>query len=205
MSLLRAFIAIEIPPEIRQAISRQTAGLREAAGRSVRWVAVENIHLTLKFLGEVSVANLEVLAQTVQAECAQTAPFSVSVEGLGCFPNPRRPRVLWIGLTAPPALTHLQRQIEASAARLGYTPDEKPFAPHLTIGRVREQASPAELQTLRGLVENTTLPHLGDFTVREIGFYKSNLKPEGPVYTRLAIAPLTASHSSPEQRRFPRA
>lgn len=186
MSLLRAFIAIEIPLEIKQAISRQTASLRQSSGRAIRWVSMENIHLTLKFLGEVSSANLELMAQSVRAECTHSAPFSIAVEGLGCFPNVRRPRVLWIGLSAPPALIHLQHQIETSATRLGYPPDEKPFSPHLTIGRVREQASAAELQTLRLLLEQTHLPSLGTFSVDEICFYKSDLKPEGPVYTRIS-------------------
>lgn len=193
MSLLRAFIAIDIPPEIKQAISSQTASLRKESGRAARWVDAENIHLTLKFLGNVSSANLELLAQALQAECAQTAPFTVSLEGLGCFPNPRRPRVLWIGLVVPPGLTRLQRQVEASTARLGYAADDKPFSPHLTIGRAREQAAPAELQALRSLLEQTTVASLGTFNVNEVHLYKSDLKPQGPTYTRLATARLEGS------------
>lgn len=190
MSLLRAFIAIDIPPEIRQAISSQTASLRKETFHAARWVDVKNIHLTLKFLGEISGANLDLLTRTLRAECEQTAPFTVSVKGLGCFPNLRRPRVAWIGLAAPPKLNRLQRQVESAAARLGYPPDDKPFSPHLTIGRVREQASPIELQTLRSLLEQTTIPSLGAFTIEEIHLYKSDLKPEGPDYTRLATARL---------------
>lgn len=190
MSLLRAFIAIDIPPEIKQAISSQTASLRKESGRAVRWVDMKNIHLTLTFLGEVSGANLDLLTQTLRAECAQTASFTVSVEGLGCFPNPRRPRVLWIGLVAPPELSRLQRHVEASTTRLGYAPEDKPFSPHLTIGRVREQASPAELEILRSLLEQTTIASLGTFSIEEVHLYKSDLKPEGPIYTRLATARL---------------
>lgn len=190
MSLLRAFIAIDIPPEIKQVISVQTASLRKESGCTVRWVPIENMHLTLKFLGNVSSANLDLLAQAVRSECAQIAPFTVSVEQLGCFPNPRRPRVLWIGLSAPQELHRLQRQVEASTARLGYAPDHKPFSPHLTIGRVREQTTPQELQALTRLLEQTALASLGGFTVNEVHLYKSDLKPEGAVYTRLAAAPL---------------
>ena len=190
MSLLRAFIAIDIPPEIKQAISSQTASLRKESGRVVRWVNVENIHLTLKFLGEISASSLELLTQAIQSECAQTAPFTVSAENLGCFPNLRRPRVLWIGLVVPPGLNRLQRQVEASTARLGYAPEDKPFAPHLTIGRVREQAAPEEIQALRRLLEQTTIASLGTFTVKEVHLYKSDLKPDGPIYTRLASARL---------------
>lgn len=190
MSLLRAFIAIDIPPEIKQAISSQTASLRKESGRAVRWAAVENIHLTLKFLGEVFSANLELLAKAIQSECPQTAPFTIYLKSMGCFPNPRRPRVIWIGLEDSPELIRLHRQAEATAARLGYTPDDKPFAPHLTIGRVREQASPAELQALRNLLEHSSVASLGTFVVEEVHLYRSDLKPEGPIYTRLATARL---------------
>ncbi len=193
MSLLRAFIAIDIPTEIKQAISNQTASLRKESGHAARWVAIENIHLTLKFFGEISSDNQELLAQSLRADCARTAPFTVSAEKLGCFPNSRRPRVIWIGLSIPPELNRLQRQIEASAARLGYAPDDKPFSPHLTIARAREQATPAEIQVLRGLLEKTTIASLGTFTTREVHLYKSDLKPDGPVYTRLATAQLEGS------------
>lgn len=186
MSLLRTFIAIAIPPEIKQAISSQTASLQKESGRAVRWVDTKNIHLTLKFLGEISSANLELLTQALRAECTQTAPLTVSVENLGCFPNPRRPRILWIGVVIPPELTRLQRQVEAIAARLGYPPEDKPFSPHLTIGRVREQATAEEILALRNLLERTTVARLGTFTVHEVHLYKSDLKPEGPIYTRLA-------------------
>ncbi len=191
MSLLRAFIAIDIPPEIKKAISSQTAGLRRELDRTVRWVATENIHLTLKFLGEVSSTGLQLLTQVIHAECAQTAPFPISVETLGCFPNLRRPRVLWFGLAAPPELYQVQRQIENSTARLGYLSENKPFSPHLTIGRVREQTSPTEIQKLRMLLQNITVTAPGTFTVNEIHLYKSELKPEGPVYTRLSTVSFT--------------
>ena len=195
MSLLRAFIAIEIPPEIKKAISIQTASIQKDSGRIVRWVATENIHLTLKFLGEVSLANMEMLTQAIQMECEQLPSFDITVASLGCFPNPRRPRVIWIGLDIPHQLNKLQRQIDTTAARLGYSAEDKPFSPHLTIGRIREQSAPTELQTLRDLLERTTIGVLGTFTVREICLFKSDLKPGGPVYTRLLTIPL-GSHIS---------
>jgi RNA 2',3'-cyclic 3'-phosphodiesterase len=188
MSLLRAFIAIEIPPEIKKTISAQTANLQKDSASSVRWVASENIHLTFKFLGEISAANVEILAQALKTECEQCHPFEITVEELGCFPNSRRPRVLWVGLVVPQELNRLQRQIEAVTSRLGYATEEKPFSPHLTIGRVREQASSAELQALHTLLEQTRIATLGTFTVREVHLFKSDLKPSGPVYTRLSTA-----------------
>src|SRR5690349_12066884 len=138
MSLLRTFIAIEIPEEIKKEIAGQTAGLRRLVGKSVRWVTPENIHLTLKFLGEISSSNIDLLAQTLKIEAGGHAAFDITVGNVGAFPSPRRARVLWIGLDAPPALSRLQHNIEAVTARLGYPADDKPFSAHLTVGRVRE-------------------------------------------------------------------
>ncbi len=188
MSLLRAFIAIDLPLEIKKSISMQAASLKKDSGQAVRWVAAENIHLTLKFLGDISNANVDLLAQALRNECEQHPPFQVSVEKLGCFPNLRRPRVIWVGLVVPPEIIRLQRQIEAITIRLGYPAEDNPFAPHLTIGRVREQATPAEVQGLRAALETTQIGLIGTFTASAVHLFKSDLKPAGPVYTCLASA-----------------
>ncbi len=190
MSLLRTFIAIEIPPEIRRTILRQSDGLRQAAGRSVRWAALENLHLTLKFLGDTSAASVDFLTQALQAETSQRPPFEIKVGTLGAFPSLRRPRIIWIGMDAPAALSRLQGGIEAATAQLGYESDDKPFSPHLTIGRIRDPISPAELQTLRAALENTKIETLGTFTAQSVQLFKSELQPGGPIYTRLFTAHL---------------
>jgi len=190
MSLLRAFIAIEIPGEIKKEIASQTVGLRQAAGRSVRWAAPENIHLTIKFLGEISSSSIDSLTQTLKTESSQHTPFEITARNLGTFPNLNRARIIWIGLDAPPALGKLQRDIEAAAARLGYPAEDKPFSAHLTIGRVREQISPAEAQSLHSALENAQIGMLGTFTAEFVHLFRSDLKPGGPVYTRLFTAAL---------------
>ena len=190
MSLLRAFIAIEIPPEIKKAIATQTASLQKDAGRAVRWVSAENIHLTLKFLGEISPANVEILSQALQAECSQQAPFEITVSGLGCFPNSRRPRVIWIGLAVPPELSRLQSKIETNLARLGYEAEDKSFSPHVTVGRVREQVSAEELRTLQSTLTTQNIGSLGTFHAQAVYLFKSDLQNTGPVYTHLFKAQL---------------
>jgi len=190
MSLLRAFIAIEIPPEIKKAIATEIANLRDSAGRAVRWVATENVHLTLKFLGEVSPASVELLSQALQSECEQHDPFDISVGGLGSFPNSHRPRIIWIGLNIPPELNRLQHRLETATARMGYPAEDKPFSPHLTIGRVREQAAPAELNNIHSALEKTHVGSLGAFTAQAVHLFKSDLKPAGPVYTCMFSARL---------------
>ena len=190
MSLLRAFIAIEIPPEIKKAIATSIANLHNGAGRAVRWVATENIHLTLKFLGEISPASVELLSQALQAECDQHAPFDITVSGLGCFPNSHRPRIIWIGLNIPPELNRLQHRLETATARMGYAIEDKPFSPHLTIGRIREQATPVELGNIHDALEKLQVGSLGTFTVQAVHLFKSDLKPAGPEYTCLFSARL---------------
>ncbi len=190
MILLRAFIAIEIPEEIKRQIASQTAGLRQVVGRSVRWVMPENTHLTLKFLGDISSTNIDFLAQAVKTEAGQYLPFEISVDGLGAFPNVRRPRIIWIGLHAPTDLTRLQHNLETATARLGYVSDEKPFSPHLTIGRIREQLSSDDTQSLRGALENSKVGLLGNFAVKSVHLFQSELKSGGPIYTCLSTAVL---------------
>jgi 2'-5' RNA ligase len=190
MSLLRTFIAIEIPTEIRKAIARHSAGLQETIGRAVRWVMPENIHLTLKFIGDTSPASVDLLTQAMRLEAKNHTPFDMRIADLGVFPSQRHPRVLWVGLHAPPQLEHLQHGIEAAAARLGYQSEDKPFSPHLTIGRVRDQVSSAELQTIRGALDKTRIGDLGTARVFAIHLFRSDLQPGGSVYTRLFSAPL---------------
>ncbi|HEY3311968.1 MAG TPA: RNA 2',3'-cyclic phosphodiesterase [Anaerolineales bacterium] len=189
-NLLRAFIAIEIPTEIKKTISVQTANLQREAGRAVRWVTSENTHLTLKFLGELSPANMELLTQALENECSLQVPFEISVRGVGCFPNSHRPRVIWVGLNSPPDLERLQHRVEAAAARLGYAPEERPFSAHLTIGRVREQASQDEMKKIEAALAGLKIGELGRFTASTVTLFKSELQPSGPHYTPLFSAGL---------------
>lgn len=191
MGLLRAFIASEVPPALQDAIHAATEGLRVRLGAEVvRWVPQHNIHLTFKFLGDASASSLELVEGMLATEASQYAPFDVTVEGLGCYPNARRPRVLWVGLTAPPTLVSLQRELDAATARLGYSPEERGFSPHLTIGRVRQNASSADLQKIRSEVEQVKIGQLGSFRLDAIHLLKSDLQPTGSVYTKLFAARL---------------
>jgi RNA 2',3'-cyclic 3'-phosphodiesterase len=167
--------------------------LRKAIGDSVRWVPVKNIHLTLKFLGDVSPTNVDILAQMLRAEADSCPQFEFTVGGLGSFPDPKRVRVLWVGIQAPAELEALRHGIESAAVRLGYEPDLRPFSAHLTIGRVRDTASAADLQRIRKTVEEIKIDSLGTARVNSVHLYKSDLKPNGSVYTRMFSAPLKNS------------
>ena len=191
MSLLRAFIAVEIPPDIHKAIESKTAPLRAALDSSlVRWVPSNNIHLTLKFLGDVSPANVDMLSQMLNVEVSQHQPFAIKFGGLGAFPNSRRPRVIWVGIQAPDELEALQHGIEAAAATLGYPAEKRPFSPHLTVGRVKQNISSTGMQKIRTALEKTQVGSLGTVQVSAVHLIKSDLKSTGAVYTRLFSAPL---------------
>jgi 2'-5' RNA ligase len=195
--MLRSFIAIEIPAGIQSAIAQSTASLKNALPKTlIRWVASQNIHLTLKFLGDVSPANLERLAETLKIEAASHEIFSMSVGGIGAFPTPRRARVIWIGLETPPALEALQRGVETAAAQLGYTSEERSFSPHLTIGRVGQNVSASDLQHIRAELEATRVGILGTVHVDAVHIFKSDLKPGGSVYTHLYALPMKSIAST---------
>jgi 2'-5' RNA ligase len=190
MSLLRAFIAVEIPLALREAVCKSVAPLQKNIGSAVRWVPMENMHLTLKFLGDVSPANVEMLSQMLHAEAALFPGFELRLEGLGAFPNLRRPRVLYVGIRGPGTLEALQRGIDSASYRLGYESEERGFSPHLTIGRVKQNVTAADQQTIRRALEETRIDSLGTARVDSVHLYKSDLKPTGSIYTRLYSAPL---------------
>ena len=190
MSMLRAFIAVEIPSELQQKIQKETANFRKQISSLVRWVPPQNMHLTLKFLGDVSPNSVEFLIQMLRNEAEHVQGFDIHLAGLGVFPNLKRPRVIYIGIQAPAALDALARGIESASRRLGYEAEERPFSAHLTLGRVRQNVTAAEQQQIRRAVEGTQVDLLGTARVDSVHLYKSELNPGGSVYTRLYSAPI---------------
>ena len=189
MSVVRSFIAVSLSAELRTKLAQAENSLGELLpDLPVRWVAAANIHLTLKFLGDVSVNNIPMLEEILQAEAASTKPFELSVGGFGVFPNNSRPRVLWVGVEAPEELNSLQRRIEGEAARLGYAPDKRPFSPHLTLGRVSRNADNAEVRSISSALRNYKLGFIGATHIKSVNLYRSDLKPGGAVYTKIFSA-----------------
>ena len=190
MGLLRAFIALEIPAKVQKDIYHATSSLRNGTGSLIRWVPAENIHLTLKFLGDISPPNVEFLAQMIRAEADSHHSFDIHLTGLGSFPSPKRPRVIYIGIQAPAELEALQHAVESAARRLGYESEDRSFSPHLTIGRVKQNVLASDQQKIRHALEETNIDSLGTARVDSVHLYKSDLKPTGSVYTKLFSAPL---------------
>ena len=190
MVFLRAFIAVDLPPEIQHNIHRATADLQKKIGLLVRLIPAQNIHLTMKFLGDISPTNVEYLTQMLRAEADSLNCFDIHLGGLGSFPSRKRPRVIYIGIQAPAELEALQRGIESASRRLGYESEERGFSPHLTIGRVKQNITGPDQQKIRHALEEAKIDSLGASRVDSVHLYRSELKPTGSVYTRLFSAPL---------------
>ncbi len=188
--LIRAFIAIELPNHIQKELEIILSSLQKSGVRSVRWVRADAIHLTLKFLGESTPQELSRISDEIRAIAATTAPLHLEIQGIGAFPNPKRPRVIWVGVKSPPALFRLQRTLEDIAEQIGYPREEREFSPHLTLGRVKRDASPSDLTLLGQTIAQKPLGTLGSMRVNQLVLFRSDLKPEGAIYTPLAYFPL---------------
>lgn len=194
---LRLFIAIELSPEVKQSLGRLQADLKQQLPPKVmRWTNPEGIHLTLKFLGDTPEGKVQAVTQGMLAAAAGFEPFELRVAGFGCFPNPRRARVLWVGVPdLPKALAGVQRAIDLQMARLDFAREMRPFSPHLTLGRVSDRISPVERQALADLLDRTQVGDLGLTAVQEVILFKSDLQPGGAVYTALASSRLGTTQS----------
>ncbi len=192
MNHLRAFIALELPPPLQRAIEKQTFRLRQATGdEAIRWIPAHNLHLTLKFLGNIATSHLDFLKQMLVQAANLHSPFDLQIGGIGSFPNSKLPRVLWVGIHAPPELAALQKTIEAGAVRLGYERDDRPFSPHLTLGRVRQRIDAASLRKIRAALEGIQIGSIGAARIDSVHLFRSELRHEGSVYTKLFSAPLS--------------
>lgn len=191
----RLFIAIELSAALKQALTGLQDSLkRQIPPKSVRWVAPDAIHLTLKFLGDAPEDKIAAIVQGMEAAAAGFSPFHFQVAGFGCFPNPRKPNVLWAGIPQiPKDLAGLQMATDLQMVKLGYEREKRAFGPHLTLGRVNRSISNKERQTLGELIARTEIGHLGAVPVEEIVLFQSDLKPGGAVYTALARAALAGN------------
>jgi 2'-5' RNA ligase len=192
MEQIRTFIAIELDETINAALTDLQEQLKAKVPRdSVRWVRPEGIHLTLKFLGDVPVSRIEVVEQALNQACVGFPAFSFSVGELGCFPNPRRPRVVWVGVQEESGtLKRLQKAVEDEMAKLGFAPEGRRFHAHLTLGRTQRRASSGDVRRLGQLVEEADVGEVGQMEARAVSLIKSDLRPAGAVYTQLAEARL---------------
>ncbi len=182
MPMIRSFIAIEIPPDLKSRMEELQRDLRRTDA-DVKWVRPEGVHLTLKFLGYIQEEDVERISQAVGPVVSAWEPFEVSVKGMGGFPSSRSPRVVWVGVErGKEQLQSLQQAIETKTAELSFPSENRPFSPHLTLGRVR---SPRGKAALARALEEHKEAEVGGFRADEVFLFRSELKPTGAVYTKL--------------------
>ena len=199
---IRTFIAIELDEnhhaalrDLQTRLRRELAAAKTAGSstaRDVRWVTPDNIHLTLKFLGDVKSDKLPDLQRAVADACAGAAPFTLSITGAGAFPNTRRPNVIWVGVSGDvERAAALAQKIDDACAALGFAREERPFSPHLTLGRIKRDARPSDRHFIGEMIVNAHVGTFGELRVERVSVMKSELHPGGSVYTRLAEIQLT--------------
>lgn len=182
---IRAFLAVEVPPATHEALVALKRELAQSPA-DVRWVRDDALHATLKFLGSVDAGTLDGIRAALEPVADETAPCAIRVRGLGAFPNLRRPRVLWVGMESE-GLPPLAARVDAVTARFGFEPESRPFAAHITLGRVR---SPRGWPRLEEWFQAHLSDDFGAGIVAEIVAFRSDLRPAGAVYTKLWTAPL---------------
>lgn len=200
---IRTFIAIELDDARKHSLGDLQARLKREHGtakfagssssNAIRWTAAENIHLTLKFLGDVDAEKMPALQNAVASACVGTPPFTLKLDGVGAFPNLNRPNVVWVGVQGDVEIaSKLARKIDDACVALGFSREERPFSPHLTLGRVKRDASTRERQGIGEMIAKMQARELGEFRVEGVSIMKSELSPGGSVYARLSIIGLKA-------------
>jgi len=187
--MIRSFIAIDIPDDIKKKITAVQSELKESSA-DVKWVRPGSIHLTLKFLGNIEEGQIKEIGEKISESAKAISPFSIAVTCIGVFPHMRNPRVIWIGLEETEGkLSALQKGIEENLQMLGFEKEERGFSPHLTIGRVKSSKGKSRL--IEMLERKREERFHQSISVHEVRLMKSDLKPTGPVYTVLETIALS--------------
>ena len=187
MEQVRSFIAIELPDEVKAGLSQLQAQLKLGKPSSVKWVDPYSIHLTIKFLGNIAEDRIPAITRAIEEATKGLSSFQLKVTGLGVFPNLKRVQVAWVGIGGEvDKLAQLQQRIESSLTPLGFTAETRPFTPHLTLARLRDQASADERQRMGQLIASTSFKAAYFIKVASINLMRSQLTREGAIYSRLS-------------------
>jgi len=197
-SEIRAFIAVDLSAEMLDHLAKLSAKLQEelcrgnkseGTGKVIRWVPAQNMHLTLKFLGNIHIKQVDRIQNKLREAVQGFVPFSLQVGKLGTFPNLNRPNVIWIGISPTPILDALYKCVEEKMHECGFTPEGRPFHPHLTLGRVGRDLNAGQMEclvnALKYSLQRDREPYdLGSFEVDAVNLYRSELNRFGAVYSR---------------------
>ncbi len=187
---IRTFLALDVSSEVRSKAGQLIRRLSDVRGK-ISWVRPEQLHLTLKFLGDVDARELPEVCNAVAAVAGDQAPFDFEVKGAGAFPAATRPRTIWLGVTVGvPELRALHLRLDRELGRLGFRSEGRQFQPHLTIGRVRSADGAEELADL--LATHADF-FAGVCSADELVVYSSDRQPTGPVYEPVSVSPLSGT------------
>ena len=190
METMRAFIAIELPSEIKASLATLQKELKQGAN-FVRFVDPEGIHLTLKFLGSVDSKKLPGIIDAIDAVAEKIPPFKLGLERVGVFPSMSRPRVIWVGTTGDvEMLLQLQKNIEDALLPFGFAKESRQFTAHLTLARIRERMPAEELETLRNAISSTQYKYGGYLNVDSVSLMRSILTPKGALHSQISSTKL---------------
>ncbi len=191
MEQVRCFIAIELPEGVKRGLRELQAQLKAGSQAPAKWVDPNNIHLTLKFLGNVAADRTGEISAAMTEAVRGMPYFSLEVKELGVFPNPGRVQIVWVGVRGEvEKLARLQQRLESGLERLGFAPEGRRFTPHLTLARLRDRATPDERARLGQLIAETEFDAAPSFRVDSVNLMQSQLTREGPIYTRISSAAL---------------
>jgi 2'-5' RNA ligase len=195
--MIRAFIAIDIPEDVRAAITEAQARLKRAnLGVKVSWTKIASVHLTLQFLGYVEEPVVPKISEALSVVAGQHEPLDLSVRGAGAFPGENRPRVLWVGCDdAEGKLKALARAVQGAMQQFGFEPEHREFSAHLTLGRIKVPKPDDALTRALDSIKDTDF---GTMHVDAIHLFQSQLHPEGSIYTKLSSHTFTGGHHAAE-------
>ena len=194
MPSIRTFIAVPL----NEGMTAALAGIQEELRvldrhNAARWTRPESAHLTLKFLGDVNMNRVPAIGQALEDVARRHPQFGIQAHGVGCFPDCRRSRVIWVGLVeSSGALQDLQADLEQRLEQLGFPREQRPFSPHLTLARIRKEASRGSVEALGQALEGLSRGEIAQMHVDHVALIKSDLRPQGPIYTELCVADLSA-------------
>jgi 2'-5' RNA ligase len=184
--MIRSFLAIKIPGSVCEDLGGIQEKLRES-NADVKWVKPANIHLTLRFFGDIHPEDIDGIRTVVSNVAIKEKALTLRAEGVGVFPTIRSPRVIWVGLSGEAdRLSDIQIRIEGELETIGFKGETRTFSPHLTIGRLKSRANKALIEGLGKLKGYRSEP----FEAREVILFRSDLRPNGPIYTPLEVIPL---------------
>ena len=199
---MRTFIALELSSQLRESLGALIRDLKGPRGIKGRWVPPENIHLTLRFLGEIREDQVEAIGDLLEAVARDTMPFSMSLEGLGAFPSSFRPRVLWVGVKKGlEVLEKIYNQLEEGLFKLGFPPNDKAFKPHLTLARFKNPDLEVRRRVHAACRDMVDRPW-GEMEVKAIVLYESILSPQGAKYRKVKEVPLGPGSQETQEKGY---